>query len=31
VLGDDRLRACFDLGRALEYAGRTVDALEATR
>jgi adenylosuccinate lyase len=30
-LRDDRLRACFDLGRALEYAGRTVDALEATR
>jgi adenylosuccinate lyase len=28
ALSDDRLRACFDLTRALEHAGRTVDALD---
>ncbi len=30
ALGDERLRACFDLTRALEHAGRTVDALDVT-
>jgi adenylosuccinate lyase len=28
VLSEERLRACFDLDRALEHAGRTVDALD---
>ncbi len=28
ALGDERLAVCFDLGRALERAGRTVDLLD---
>lgn len=30
ALGMDRLKACFDLDRALEHAGLAVDALEAS-
>ena len=29
ALGMERLEACFDLGRALEHAGRAVDGLES--
>jgi adenylosuccinate lyase len=30
VLSEERLAVCFDLGRALEHAGRAVDALDTT-
>ncbi len=30
ALSDERLRECFDLERALQHAGRTVDALDTT-